>query len=83
MSKRRHNQDKMWITAKEHALDWGGKSEELERRKQSMIKLPFDYCNLGLQPAKDPMCTTDGIVFDLINIVPYLRKNNNVNPCTG
>jgi hypothetical protein len=29
------------------------------------------------------MCTTDGIVFDLVNIVPYLRKNNNVNPCTG
>ena len=73
----------MWITSKEHALDWGGKSNELERKKQSMLKLPFDYCNLGLKAAKDPYCTAGGIVFDLLNIVPYLRKHNNVNPCTG
>ena len=61
----------MWITSKEHALDWGGKSNELERKKQSMVKLPFDCCNLGLTTAKDPYCTADGIVFDLLNIVPY------------
>lgn len=48
-----------------------------------MIKLPFDYCNLGLTAAKDPYCTVDGIVFDLLNILPYLKKHNNVSPCTG
>lgn len=28
MSKRRHAQDKMWITQKEMVTDWGGKREE-------------------------------------------------------
>ena len=28
MGKRRHAQDKLWITQKEHVNDWGGKREE-------------------------------------------------------
>ena len=81
MGKRRHNQDKAFITAKEHASDWGGKKEE--RPKEHMVRLPFNYCNIGLTKAKEPYCTKDGIVFDLLTIVPYLRKHGNVNPCTG
>ncbi len=81
MGKRRHNQDKAYISAKEHAQDWGGKQEE--RTKEHMVRLPFDYCNIGLTKAKEPYCTKDGIVFDLLSIVPYLRKHGNINPCTG
>ena len=85
MGKRRHNQDKMFITAKEHCLDWGGKSEASMRNKSGsqMAKLPFNYCNLGLTATKDPYCTPDGIVFDLLTIVPALRKTKNINPLTG
>ena len=81
MGKHRHNQDKMFITAKEHVLDWGGKKSDA--KGPSMVKLPFHYCNLGLTPTKDPYCTKDGIVFDLLSIVPYLRKHANKNPLTG
>lgn len=24
---------------------------------------------------QDPVCTPDGVVFDIVNIVPYLRKH--------
>lgn len=81
MGKRRHNQDKAFITTKEHVSDWGGKSAD--RPKSQMINLPFNYCNLALVEAKQPYSTHDGIVFDLTNIVPYLRKKGNKNPCTG
>ena len=81
MGKRRHNQDKAFITAKEHIQDWGGKLAE--RRHEHMVTLPFNYCNIGLTEAKEPYCTQDGIVFDLLTIVPYLRKHGNRNPCTG
>ena len=33
MGKRRHAQDKMWITNSEHARDWGGKTEEYKNKK--------------------------------------------------
>lgn len=81
MGKRRHNQDKAFITTKEHIDSWGGKA--IERHQTSMVQLPFNYCNLGLIEAKQPYTTTDGIVFDLLTIVPHLRKQGNINPCTG
>ncbi len=81
MGKRRHNQDKAFITAKEHCQDWGGKVQQ--RHSTSMVRLPFNYCNLALVEAKQPYSTQDGIVFDLLQIIPYLRKNGNKNPCTG
>jgi len=74
----------MWITTKEMCTEWGGKSEELERQKkrQRLIKLPFNYCSLAMVPFKDPYCTTDGLTFDLLNIVPFLRKHGK-HPVTG
>lgn len=35
-----------------------------------------------MTPFKDPYCTKDGVIFDLLNIVPYLRKNGK-NPMGG
>lgn len=34
MGKRRHNQDKMWISNKEMATDWGGRNADADRTKQ-------------------------------------------------
>ena len=74
----------MWITTKEMATEWGGKSDEVERAKQKnkLVKLPFNYCNLSLQPFKDPYCTVDGAVFDLLTIIPFIKKNEK-NPISG
>uniref|UniRef100_A0A0M3HIG3 RING-type E3 ubiquitin transferase n=1 Tax=Ascaris lumbricoides TaxID=6252 RepID=A0A0M3HIG3_ASCLU len=45
-------------------------------------RLPFTHCALSLLPFEDPVCTPDGIIFDLTHIVPYLKKHG-VNPVTG
>ena len=37
--------------------------------------LPFDCCCISFRPFEGaPMCTADGAVFDILNIVPYLKK---------
>ena len=35
-----------------------------------------------MTPFRDPYATTDGVIFDLLNIVPYLKKHGK-NPMTG
>lgn len=45
-------------------------------------KLPYNYCALSLQPYEHPVVTKDGTVFDLMNIVPWLKKHG-TNPVTG
>ncbi|KAG0053050.1 RING-type E3 ubiquitin-protein ligase ppil2, partial [Gryganskiella cystojenkinii] len=52
------------------------------RQTQIFRRLPFDCCSLSLQPFEHPVCTEDGIIFDLVNIVPYLKKFG-TNPATG
>ena len=75
-----HNKDRMYITAKEWQSEWGGKKAEGTRH--AFKKLPFYCCSLSLRPFEDPVCTTDGHVFDIANIVPYLKKKKK-NPVTG
>nr|XP_020016341.1 peptidyl-prolyl cis-trans isomerase-like 2 [Castor canadensis]XP_020016342.1 peptidyl-prolyl cis-trans isomerase-like 2 [Castor canadensis]XP_020016343.1 peptidyl-prolyl cis-trans isomerase-like 2 [Castor canadensis] len=42
----------------------------------------FDHCSLSLQPFVYPVCTLEGVVFDLLNIVPWLKKYG-TNPSNG
>ena len=77
----------MWISYSEHVSEWGGKREEHKTSKEEqLVKTPFDYCNLTMQPFEDPYCTVDennqGIIFDLVAIVPYVKKHKK-NPITG
>lgn len=81
MGKKRHSQDKLWITYKELVEDWGGKREE-ESRTNTVKKLPFYCCQLSFMPFKDPVCLPDGTIFDIINILPYIRKYKK-NPVSG
>lgn len=81
MGKKRHSQDKMWITYKELVSDWGGKSDQSSKGPQ-IKKLPFYCCSLSFMPFKDPYCLPDGTIFDIINILPYIRKFKK-NPITG
>ncbi|KAF9578083.1 Peptidyl-prolyl cis-trans isomerase cyp8, partial [Lunasporangiospora selenospora] len=77
---------KMYITHSEWSNEFseGGMSFGGVNKKKSQIfrRLPFDCCSLSLQPFEHPVCTEDGIIFDLVNIVPYLKKYG-TNPATG
>ncbi|XP_016146770.1 peptidyl-prolyl cis-trans isomerase-like 2 [Sinocyclocheilus grahami] len=80
MGKRQHQKDKMYITCTEYTQFYGGKKSEIPRA--NFRRLPFDHCSLSLQPFEYPMCTVDGVVFDLMSIVPWIKKFG-TNPITG
>jgi len=44
--------------------------------------LPFDCCALSMSPYEDPVCTKTGALYDLLNIVPYIKKHRQC-PVTG
>ena len=77
MGKRRHAQDKMWVTQKEMVNDWGGKREEHEtnylNRDSQMARMPFHYCNLSLSPAIDPYCAVEPIKEGVDTSAPAIR----------
>uniref|UniRef100_A0ACB8FYQ5 RING-type E3 ubiquitin-protein ligase ppil2 n=1 Tax=Sphaerodactylus townsendi TaxID=933632 RepID=A0ACB8FYQ5_9SAUR len=73
-------QRKRYITCTEYTHFYGGKKAEIPQ--SSFRRLPFDHCSLSLQPFEYPVCTPEGIVFDLLNIVPWLKKFG-TNPITG
>ena len=82
MGKNQHSKDRMFLTRTEHAS-----GEHRGAGKQSALKLPyktlpFDCCAISFRPFENPLCTGDGIVFELLNIVPYLKKYKR-HPVTG
>ncbi|PIA29341.1 hypothetical protein AQUCO_06000004v1 [Aquilegia coerulea] len=71
MGKKQHSKDRMYLTKTEWATEWGGaKSKEVVPFK----RLPFYCCSLTFTPFEDPVCTPDGSVFDIIHIIPYIKK---------
>nr|XP_057926195.1 RING-type E3 ubiquitin-protein ligase PPIL2 isoform X2 [Doryrhamphus excisus] len=80
MGKRQHQKDKMYITSTEYTNFYGGKRAEIPQA--NFRRLPFDHCSLSLQPFAYPVCTADGIVFDLLSIVPWIKKYG-TNPISG
>ncbi|PWA17096.1 hypothetical protein CCH79_00013233 [Gambusia affinis] len=80
MGKRQHQKDKMYITCTEYTNFYGGKRAEIPR--SNFKRLPFDHCSLSLQPFEYPVCTEEGVVFDLLSIVPWIKKYG-TNPISG
>ncbi|KAI8376525.1 peptidyl-prolyl cis-trans isomerase-like 2 [Radiomyces spectabilis] len=78
--------DKLYITHSEWSGEVGqhGASSGTtgRTRNEGFRRLPFYCCSLSLQPFEHPVCTADGIVFDLIHIIPYIKKYG-TNPVTG
>jgi len=73
--------DRMYITHTEWVNDWGGKKVEREKRLPQKA-LQFFCCNLTLQPWTDPVCTIDGTIYDLVAIIPWIKKHK-VDPVKG
>lgn len=75
MGKKRHSKDRLFITAAEHKYEWGGKKDTV---KSPIAKLPFNCCSLSLLPFEDPVCTKEGVVFDIV--YAFLSQNHS-HPC--
>lgn len=79
MGKKQHSKDRMFITKTEWATEWGGaKSKQITPFK----RLPFYCCSLTFTPFEEPVCTEDGSVFNIMSIIPYIRKYER-HPVTG
>ncbi|KAL6067857.1 RING-type E3 ubiquitin transferase [Balamuthia mandrillaris] len=73
--------EKQYITASEWLFEGGGKRAN-ERKANPFQPLPFYCCALSLHPFETPVATKEGLVFDILNIVPYIKKYKK-NPITG
>lgn len=74
------NSDKLYITSSEWAVEGGG--AKAKARGSEFKKLPFTHCALSLQPFTHPVATDQGHIFELLNIMPWIKKHGN-NPVTG
>eukprot|EP00743_Colponemidia_sp_Colp-15_P005162 GILK01005556.1.p1 GENE.GILK01005556.1~~GILK01005556.1.p1 ORF type:complete len:586 (+),score=131.88 GILK01005556.1:57-1814(+) len=79
MGKNQHSKDKMYITSTEYKHEWGGKKEQ---KGIPFKKLPFHCCALSFTPFEDPVATSDGSVFEVVHIMPYIKKFKK-HPVTG
>mmetsp|Transcript_1198 Transcript_1198/g.1951 ORF Transcript_1198/g.1951 Transcript_1198/m.1951 type:complete len:562 (+) Transcript_1198:133-1818(+) len=79
MGKNRHTKDRMFITSTEWKHEYGGHKQAVAHNNQP---LPFDHCALSLAPFETPVCTQEGVMFDLLNLVPFVQQHKK-NPVTG
>jgi peptidyl-prolyl cis-trans isomerase-like protein 2 len=69
-----------YLTYTEWTTLYGGKRAGPETA--GFRRLPFDHCCLCLQPFETPYCDNQGNIFELQEIVAYLKKFK-TNPVTG
>ena len=76
--------DKNYITRSEWSYGFGGGVNAMKNKKPSekYQKTSFNLCSLSLLPFTHPVCTSDGVVYELENILPYVQKYGK-NPLTG
>eukprot|EP00878_Enallax_costatus_P005031 GHUV01005291.1.p1 GENE.GHUV01005291.1~~GHUV01005291.1.p1 ORF type:complete len:453 (+),score=156.64 GHUV01005291.1:285-1643(+) len=79
MGKKRNQKDRGYITNKEHREEWGGYKD---KKRAPFQRLPFNCCAITFTPFEDPVCTEDGTVYDIVNVVPYVKKHGK-HPVTG
>ncbi|KAI0053372.1 peptidylprolyl isomerase-like protein 2 [Auriscalpium vulgare] len=87
------NSNKLYVTHAEHSGLFGQHtaSSSGHRAKQEGLNprglTPFDCCSLSFQPFSHPVCARNsdgtGNVFDLTNIIPWLKQHDNTNPITN
>eukprot|EP00941_MAST-03F_sp_MAST-3F-sp1_P000128 g128.t1 len=67
----RSRRDGLYTSETEWKILGGGK---LKKKEGKGLQLSYKSCALTFKPVSNPCCTPDGIVFDLLSIVPYIRK---------
>jgi peptidyl-prolyl cis-trans isomerase-like protein 2 len=77
------NQDKLFVTATEHAAAGGYKAPV----QREFARLPYTCCCLSLSPWTNPVAavassTSHVYLFDLLQIVPYVRRHG-AHPISG
>ncbi|CAN8005286.1 unnamed protein product, partial [Ixodes pacificus] len=83
MGKRQHQKDKLYLTTTEWSTIYGGRrTASREGESAEFKRLPFDHCALSLQPFEHPLCTPEGVIYDIMNIVPFIKKYG-IDPATG
>lgn len=79
MGKKQHSKDRMYLTASEWKYEGGGFKPD---KSTVYAPLEFDRCAISFQPFQTPVSTIEGSVFDIVNILPFMKQYG-VNPCTG
>ncbi|XP_074597050.1 RING-type E3 ubiquitin-protein ligase PPIL2 [Brevipalpus obovatus] len=77
MGKRQHQKDKLYLTSSEWQHLYGGKLGEADLHRDQLARfrrLPFNCCCLSLQPFEHPCCNDKGYVFEMANIIKFLKK---------
>lgn len=88
MGKNQHSKDRLFVTRTEQEGIYGGKRGLTHKESGAAAaaakaaELPLTHCALSLQPWEVPVCAPDGTIFDLLNVVPYVRKFH-VHPISG
>ena len=72
MGKNKHSKDRMFITATEWKQEYGGKKN---KATSGVRTLPFNCCALSMSEFETPVCTKEGVIFDLDNILPFLEEH--------
>ncbi|KAF7306818.1 Cyclophilin-type peptidyl-prolyl cis-trans isomerase [Mycena indigotica] len=84
------NSNKLYITHAEHSGLHGAHSSSIGHKQKAEAHpaqiTPFDCCAISFQEFKNPVCAANadgtGTVFDLVNIIPWLKQHNNEHPIT-
>ncbi|GAA5895656.1 PPIL2 family peptidylprolyl isomerase [Sporobolomyces salmoneus] len=77
--------DKLYLTHTEHSGEHGQHTAGgvgAKRRDVILSKLPFDCCALTLKPFETPVATTEGTIYELLAIIPFLKQHG-TDPMTG
>lgn len=69
----------MFVTATEWKEQYGGHKQITN---SAYGALPYNCCALSLREFETPYCTREGFIFELTNIVPYIKKHG-LNPVNG
>ncbi|KAI0304773.1 cyclophilin-like protein [Russula brevipes] len=87
------NSNKLYVTHAEHSGLFGqhtASSSGFKAKPEGLnpaAVTPFDCCSLSFQPFSHPVCARNsdgtGTVFDLTNIIPWLKQHNNTHPITS
>ena len=80
MGRNQHSKDRMYITATEHAVEYGGFKKKREGKLEG--SLPFACCALSLLPFETPCCSRDGVLFDSLALLPFVKEHG-TSPVTG